>query len=74
MTLKQAREAVGWTQVKLAEASGVVQQQVSRYENGTIANPSLREARKILRALQRKGLKGLTYESLFPSIVEDRAS
>ncbi|WP_169276396.1 helix-turn-helix domain-containing protein [Bifidobacterium moraviense] len=34
MTLKELREAKGWTQAKLAEVSGVPQQVISAYERG----------------------------------------
>lgn len=34
MTLKELREAKGWTQSKLAEVSGVPQQVISAYERG----------------------------------------
>lgn len=35
MTLKELREARGWTQAQLAEASGVPQQVISAYERGS---------------------------------------
>lgn len=34
MTLRELREAKGWTQAQLAEASGVPQQVISAYERG----------------------------------------
>ncbi|MBW3089586.1 helix-turn-helix domain-containing protein [Bifidobacterium miconisargentati] len=34
MTLKELREAKGWTQSQLAKASGVPQPVISAYENG----------------------------------------
>lgn len=34
MTLRELREARGWTQAQLAEASGVPQQVISAYERG----------------------------------------
>ena len=66
MTLKDARAAVGWTQVRLAKESGIVQQQISRLENGIIASPSLHCARRLWKALHRAGLKGVTLDDLFP--------
>lgn len=34
LTLKQAREAKGWTQVELAAASGIDQRAISKIERG----------------------------------------
>lgn len=80
MDLKTAREAVGWTQQKLEAESGVVQQQISRLERGEIGRVSLHDTRRILRALHRAGLKGLTLDDVFPATdapaadVKERAS
>lgn len=74
MTLRDARTALGWTQEKLASEADVVQQQISRLEKGQIARVSLDDTRKILRALHRAGLKGLTADDLFPFVEAERAS
>lgn len=76
MTLKDAREAIGWTQQKLEAESGVMQQQISRLERGDIGRVSLVDVQRILRALHRAGLKGLTADDLFPAPAEasERAS
>lgn len=73
MNLKDARTALGWTQERLAHESEVVQQQISRLEKGQIGRVSLDDTRKILKALHRAGLKGLTADDLFPA-AEERAS
>lgn len=39
LTLKQARDKRGWTQEQLEAASGVDQQNISKIENGVIADP-----------------------------------
>lgn len=76
MNLRAAREALGWTQQKLEAESGVVQQQISRLEKGEIGRVSLDDARKLLKALHRAGLKGLTSDDLFPESesLKERAS
>lgn len=74
MTLKDARLSLGWTQERLAAASGVVQQRISQLEKGQIRRISLEDTRKIMRALHRAGLKGLTDRELFPSPQEAKAS
>lgn len=38
--IKEAREAKGWNQKKLAEESGILQKQISAYENGN-TSPTL---------------------------------
>lgn len=75
MNLKEAREALGWTQQKLEAESGVVQQQISRFERGDIERVSLVDAQKLLKAFHRAGMRGLTTDDLFPSAVaKERAS
>lgn len=74
MTLKDAREALGWTQQKLAAESGVVQQRISQLERHEISRVSWSDVRKLLRAFHRAGLTGLTAETLFPDEMEERAS
>lgn len=73
MTLKDARKALGWTQETLAAESSVVQQRISKLERGEIGRVSLDDTRKILRALHRAGLRGITADDLFP-MAEERAS
>lgn len=73
MTLKDARAALGWSQQKLEAESGVSQQQISRYETGEIERVGLDQAQRIVKALHRAGLKGLTLDDLFP-VATERAS
>lgn len=68
MTLKQARQALGWNQEALAKESGVPQQRISLLERGEAQE----DARKILNTLHRAGLKGITFDDLF-SVDEVRA-
>jgi transcriptional regulator with XRE-family HTH domain len=73
MTLRAARVALGWTQPRLAEKSGVSQQQISRFENAQIEKVSLDDARAIAKAFHKAGLKGVTVDELFP-VPAERAS
>lgn len=48
--LQTAREAKGWTQVKLAMTTGISQQSITFYETGTRV-PSLEVAQKLAKVL-----------------------
>lgn len=54
MTLRQAREARGWTQSQLEEKSGVPQARISQIENGITRSPQYDTVRDLEVAL---GLK-----------------
>jgi transcriptional regulator with XRE-family HTH domain len=66
MNLKQAREALGWTQEELSRRSGVGQQHISKLEKGRIERISYLTVVRIVRALRKAGLAGVTAEKLFP--------
>lgn len=51
-TLREAREARGWTQAQLADAIGVSRKTVNTVENGVFV-PSTVVALKLARALER---------------------
>jgi DNA-binding XRE family transcriptional regulator len=65
VTLKQAREALGWSQAKLDSKAGVPRSTVSDIERGKNANPSIDSAFRLTSALRKGGLKGITVEQLF---------
>lgn len=73
MNLRQARLALGWSQPKLAAKSGVRQQTISELERDTIRRASHDSVVRIVTALQRAGLKGVTADDLFP-VATKRAS
>jgi transcriptional regulator with XRE-family HTH domain len=66
MTLKQARKALAWTQQQLEAASGVQQQHISDLENDRIGQVSYATVAKLVKALHKAGLRGVTAEELFP--------
>lgn len=70
MNLKDARKVVGWTQVKLAMESRVPQQHISRLERGEVGAVSLNISRRVLKALHKAGLRGVTMDDLFPESKE----
>jgi transcriptional regulator with XRE-family HTH domain len=49
--LREAREARGWSQVKLAERAGVTRATVSRIETGKVASLDLEVFEKLADAL-----------------------
>jgi len=51
--LRSLREAAGITKYRLAQLSGITQQQIGRLESGT-REPSLETARRLAQALGRK--------------------
>lgn len=72
MNLKGARTALGWTQQELAAKAGVTQQLVSRLERGQTDRVMYSSVVKIVRALRKAGLSGLTQEALFPVPEDDK--
>ena len=66
MTLQQARTVLGWSQSELARRAGETHSNIRDLENGGNANPSHALVTRVLRALHRGGLKGLTAQDLFP--------
>jgi DNA-binding XRE family transcriptional regulator len=72
MTLKHAREALGWSQIKLDAQAGLPKGTVHDIESGRNDSPRWTVVAAITAALQRAGLKGVTAHSLFP--VEHHAS
>lgn len=67
-TLKAARQLAGFTQAQLAEVVGVARPLICNLENGRLdpAKVSHGTIVRIVRALQRRGLKAVTVEALFP--------
>lgn len=53
-TVVKKREFNGFTQEKLASLSGIRKEQISRLENGKIANPTLLTLEKLASALHCK--------------------
>lgn len=51
-TLREAREAKGWTLTELADRAGVNKGTVSRLESGDITNPSHDTVTSLERALR----------------------
>ena len=49
--VKAARELLGWTQQELAKRAGVTQQMISRIENATVPNISLKTLSLVGKAL-----------------------
>lgn len=58
--IRAARLKAGWTQVELAQASGVGQGPISLLESGKVADPFVSTLRKLADAL------GVTMDSLVP--------
>lgn len=66
MRLKDARRALGWTQQELSRRSGVRQQDISKLERGSVHRISYTTVVRLVRALRKAGLAGVTAEELFP--------
>lgn len=60
MTLREARQRKGWTQVELAQRAGVTQVHISSIELGKVAAPSWETVSRLSKAL------GVKPETLFP--------
>lgn len=74
MTLKQARTALGWSQLKLDKQAKLVLGTTQQIEAGRINNPSWSIVSGITEAFQRAGLVGLTAHDLFPTSNHEKAS
>lgn len=66
MNLKKARGLVGVSQGRLAEIAGLDAGAISDIECGRNKRPAHDVVVKIVRALQRAGLAGITADDIFP--------
>lgn len=66
MTLVQARELINWSQSDLAREAKESNSTISELENGHNENPSYGLVMRVVKALQRGGLTGVTAEDIFP--------
>lgn len=66
MDIKTARKLAGLGQAKLAKLAGLDPNVIYDLESGRNKRPAHEIVVKIVRALQRNGLPGLTAEDLFP--------
>lgn len=66
MTLREAREAVGLSQLQLDKAAGLNSGNVHDIEAGRNNNPSWATVHGIVSALRKRGLKAIQAEDLFP--------
>lgn len=65
MTLKEARLALKLTQAELDRRAGVPRHTTHDIEQGNNGNPSWNIVRKLMAALHKAGLVGLTAEEIF---------
>lgn len=65
MTLVEARGFLGWTQTRLAQEVGTSVSAINDIEHGRNKNPGFRQVMRIVKALQRGGLGGLSPEDVF---------
>lgn len=66
MTVKEARDLAGLSQRALAELAGVKHSALADVEAGRVQKPSHEFVIRIVRALRKRGLEGITSEQLFP--------
>src|SRR5947208_3616649 len=66
MTLKQARELAGLSPAQLEKLAGVIRNTVYDLEAGRNRRPSHETVTRLVRALRRSGLTGVTAEQIFP--------
>lgn len=66
MTLTEARTFLGWTLQKLATEAGTGPSVIHDIESGRNRNPGYALVMRIVKALQRGGVPGLTPEDVFP--------
>lgn len=66
MLLVEARRLTSLTQAQLDDLAGVTRGTVADIERGKNKNPSHESVTKLTRALQQRGLAGLSVEELFP--------
>lgn len=74
MTLKEARELADLTQRRLSELTDrkVKVSSISDVEVGRIQNPSHAFVVRVVRALHKAGMRGVTAEQIFP--IDDSVS
>lgn len=65
MDLRTAREALGWSQLKLDRKAGLTKGTTSDLECGRIRNPSFSVVVAVIDALRAAGLEGLKVEDVF---------
>ena len=65
---------VGWTQTELAEEAGTAISTISDLERGGNKNPGYALVMRIVAALRRGGLRGLSPEDVFPIPTTDEAA
>lgn len=66
MTLEEARQLAGLSRAALAELAGTTGTTIYDIETGRNRRPSFDVVTRIVRALHRSGLRGITAEQLFP--------
>lgn len=66
LNLVEARALLKWSQGKLSEESGIKITQISDIETGRTKNPGYTAVMRLVAALQRGGLVGLTHDDVFP--------
>ncbi len=74
MNLREARNLAGLSRNRLAEMAGTTTTTIYDLETGRNANPAHETVVRIIRALQRVGLSGLTMDQIFPVADPDGAS
>lgn len=72
LTLRNARDLAGLSQRQLARRAGLKFSQISDYEQGRVRRPSHDFVVRVIRALRKSGLAGVTAEQLFP-VSDDEA-
>lgn len=73
LTLREARRLTGLSQHALAKLAGVKGSAIADVEGGRVQRPSFDFVVRVVRALHRKGLGGITPEQLFPVSDGDQA-
>lgn len=66
MTLAEARDVLGWTPERLAAESGANASTIRDIEAGRNKRPAYVVVMRIVAALQRGGLAGVSAENIFP--------
>jgi transcriptional regulator with XRE-family HTH domain len=66
ISLKHARERADLSQRELERRAGLTKGVVNQIESGRNKRPAHEVVTKLVRALQRSGLAGITAEEVFP--------
>jgi transcriptional regulator with XRE-family HTH domain len=66
LSLVEARGLLKWSQGRLAQESDLKVTAISDIETGRTKNPGYTSVMRIIAALQRGGLVGLTHDDVFP--------